>query len=53
MSEQTIVKISAENRNMDKNPRQLRSEGILPATVYGKGMDSKSIQINAHELAMA
>ena len=53
MSEQTIVKISAENRNMDKNPRQLRSEGILPATVYGKGMDSKSIQINAHEFAMA
>ena len=53
MSEQTIVKISAENRNMDKHPSELRSEGILHATVYGKGIDSKSIQINAHEFAMA
>ncbi len=53
MSEQTIVKITAENRATDKNPRQLRSEGLLPATIYGKGMDSKSIQINAHEFNMA
>lgn len=53
MSEQTIVKIKAEDRAQDKNPRQLRAEGLLPATVYGKGMDSKSIQINAHEFNMA
>lgn len=53
MSEQTIVKIAADVRAQDKNPRQLRSEGLLPATVYGKGIESKSIQINAHEFAMA
>ena len=53
MSEQTIVKIEAKNREQDKNPRQLRAEGLLPATVYGKGMESKSIQINAHEFKMA
>lgn len=53
MSEQTIVKLEAKERTQDKNPRQLRAEGFLPATVYGKGMESKSIQINAHEFAMA
>ena len=51
--EQTIVKINADVREADKNPRQLRAAGLLPATVYGKGMDSKSIQINAHEFNMA
>lgn len=52
MSEQTI-KIAANQREENKNPRQLRAAGLLPATVYGKGMDSKSIQIDAHEFAMA
>lgn len=51
--EQTIVKINADVREADKNPRQLRAAGLLPATVYGKGMESKSIQINAHEFNMA
>lgn len=51
--EQTIVKINADMREADKNPRQLRAAGFLPATVYGKGMESKSIQINAHEFVMA
>ncbi len=53
MSEQTIVKLAANVREEDKNPRQLRSEGNLPATIYGKGMESKSIQIDAHEFKMA
>ncbi len=51
--EQTIVKINADVREADKNPRQLRAAGLLPATVYGKGMESKSIQMNAHEFNMA
>lgn len=51
--EQTIVKINADMRETDKNPRQLRAAGLLPATVYGKGMESKSIQMNAHEFNMA
>jgi len=54
MSEQTIVKLTASARATDKNPRQLRSEGFLPATVYGKGLEnSVSIQMNAHEFNMA
>ena len=53
MSDQTIVKLAANVREEDKNPRQLRSEGNLPATIYGKGMESKSIQIDAHEFKMA
>lgn len=51
--EQTIVKIEAQVREADKNPRKLRAAGVLPATVYGKGIESKSIQINAHEFNMA
>ena len=51
--EQTIVKIEAQVREADKNPRQLRAAGVLPASVYGKGIESKSIQINAHEFNMA
>lgn len=47
------IKLKAEDRAENKNPRQLRSEGLLPATIYGKGVDSKSIQINAHEFNMA
>ncbi len=51
--EETIVKINADVREQNKNPRQLRAAGFLPATVYGKGMESKSIQINSHEFNMS
>ncbi len=51
--EQTIVKINADMRDTAKNPRQLRAAGLLPATIYGKGMESKSIQLNAHEFNMS
>ena len=52
MAESTIIKLSAQVRSNDKNPRQLRAEGFVPATVYGKGIDSKNIQICAHEFEM-
>lgn len=48
-----VIKLAAEKRSEDKNPRQLRAEGVLPATVYGKGMDSMSIQLNAKEFVQA
>lgn len=41
------IKISAEKRDASKNPRQLRADGLLPATIYGKGMESVSIQLDA------
>ena len=47
------VVINAEKRNESKNPRQLRAEGKLTATVYGKGMDSVSVELNAKEFLSA
>lgn len=41
----TNLKLKAELRNKDLNPRQLRAEGFLPATIYGKGTESISIQL--------
>lgn len=41
------ITLNAEKRDMDKNPRQIRQEGLLTGTIYGKGMDSVSIQLNA------
>lgn len=43
--------INAEKRNETKNPRQVRAEGKLTATVYGKGQDSVSIELNEKEFA--
>lgn len=47
MSEKVIFE--AEVKNEELNPRQLRASGKLPATIYGKGMDSVSIQLDAHK----
>lgn len=52
MAETTIIKLNAQGRETDKNPRQLRAAGLVPATVYGKGMESKNIQVCAHEFEM-
>ena len=35
MAETTIIKLNAQEREADKNPRQLRAAGLVPATVYG------------------
>ena len=40
------ITIEAQKRDEAKNPRQLRTEGFLPATVYGKGKESVSIQLD-------
>ncbi|MBU6454639.1 MAG: 50S ribosomal protein L25 [Cyanobacteria bacterium REEB67] len=34
-----------------KKPNQLRREGFLPATLYGRGVESENIQINAKEFS--
>ena len=47
------TKLKIENREEGKNPRQLRSIGKLPASLYGKGIEAKNIQVNAHEFEMA
>ncbi|MBI1857983.1 MAG: 50S ribosomal protein L25 [Candidatus Melainabacteria bacterium] len=35
----------------DKKPNAIRREGFIPATLYGHGFESKSIQINARAFA--
>ncbi len=40
------VTIEAQERDMSLNPRQLRAAGFLPATIYGKGKESVSIQVD-------
>ena len=40
------ITIEAQERDMTKNPRQLRAAGFLPATIYGKGQESVSIQLD-------
>lgn len=42
--------IKAKDRE-NKKPNQIRREGFIPATVYGHGFTSKSIQINAKEFS--
>jgi large subunit ribosomal protein L25 len=34
-----------------KKPNQLRREGFLPATLYGRGVGSENIQLNAKEFS--
>lgn len=44
---QQDVKIT--ERDTTLNPRQLRAAGYVPATLYGKGIESRSVQVKAHE----
>ncbi len=47
------AKLKIENRDENKNPRQIRTAGFLPGSIYGKGMEAKNIQVNTHEFEMA
>ena len=46
-------KLTITAREEGKNPRQIRTAGFLPGSLYGKGIEAKSIQINTHEFEMA
>ena len=46
MSEKIIFEVEKKDESL--NPRQLRATGKLPATIYGKGVDSVSVQLDAH-----
>lgn len=44
-------KIKAENRTaLGRKVKKIRKEGFIPATIYGKGLESKSIQFLGVEL---
>lgn len=47
------VVIEAQKRDEKKNPRQVRAEGKLTATVYGKGQDSVSVELATKEFLTA
>ncbi|MEI7474980.1 MAG: hypothetical protein WCK67_09405 [bacterium] len=42
----TVLTLEAEKRSEDLNPRQLRQTGKVPATIYGKGVESVSVQLD-------
>jgi large subunit ribosomal protein L25 len=44
------IKLAVSKRET-KKPNQLRREGFLPATIYGRGQESESVQINAREFS--
>ncbi len=46
--------LSASNRTvLGKRVRRLRREGVLPANVYGRGIDSTSIQLDGRDFRRA
>ena len=49
----TKFKIKASLRDGSLNPRQVRANGSLPVTVYGKGMDSISAQVDCAEFTLS
>lgn len=41
--------LKVTERDNTLTPRQLRAAGFVPATLYGKGEEARSVQIRAHE----
>lgn len=46
------AKLNIQERENGKNPRQIRSMGFIPASLYGKGIEAKNVQVNTHEFEM-
>ena len=47
------TKLQIQDRDSSKNPRQIRESGFIPASLYGKGMESKNVQVNTHEFELS
>ena len=45
------VKLDIQKRDTSKNPRQLRAEGFATGTIYGKGIESISVQFNSSDFS--
>ncbi len=43
--------IKARSKEENKNPNTIRREGYIPATVYGHGFSSESVQVNAKDFS--
>lgn len=44
-----LQELKVTERDTTITPRQLRAAGFIPATVYGHGISSQSIQVRVHE----
>ncbi|HEY9731864.1 MAG TPA: 50S ribosomal protein L25 [Drouetiella sp.] len=44
------IKLAVKARE-DKTPRAIRRDGFVPATLYGPGQDSESVQVEAKEFS--
>lgn len=53
MSQQNVVSIQLRNKTGKGISRKLRQEGLVPAVVYGKGVDSVPVSLNPKELIAA
>ena len=42
-------KLQLEQREENRKPNQLRRDGKIPATIYGAGIASVSVQVNERE----
>lgn len=40
------IKLNIEEKEADKNPRQIRQAGFIPLTIYGKGVESVSAKVD-------
>jgi len=49
---QTALEITADARDTQKNPRQLRALGFIPATLYGGKESPVSIQVSEEAIAL-
>ena len=50
---ETPTKLEAQERDTARNPRQLRKDGLIPATIYGKGFGPLSVQVITKPFYMA
>jgi large subunit ribosomal protein L25 len=48
-----MITIKAEMRDVKVSPNQIRSEGKIPAVVYGKGVASTAVSVDAREFELA
>ncbi len=53
MSDSDFIELALMERDKTLNPRQLRTAGFCPGTIYSAGVDSKCVQMKSRELERA
>lgn len=47
----SFPELKVAERDTTLTPNQLRAAGLVPATLYGKGVENKALQVRAHEFS--